>query len=75
MSRAAVPLMGRFVLVLALALAAGFGCTLLLATDELIVPCTSSAECDEGLECRENACLPVDEDESDTEPDGDGGSG
>jgi hypothetical protein len=36
-------------------------CTLLLPTEELIKPCVSDDECDEGFECLENACLPLDE--------------
>lgn len=51
--------------VIALALAAVGGCTLLLPTNELITPCTAQAECDEalgdGFVCEDNACLPEDE--------------
>lgn len=40
-------------------------CTLLLPTDQLIVPCQSQADCDEnagpGFLCEDNACLPEDE--------------
>lgn len=50
---------------LAVALTLGVGCTLLLDTEALIVPCTVDQECDdalgEGFACEENACLPVDE--------------
>lgn len=49
------------------AAALGAGCTLLLDTESLVTPCTVDQECDdalgEGFECRENACLPVDEDD------------
>ena len=49
-------------LVLAVAVA---GCTLLLPTDQLIVPCQSQADCDEnagaGFVCEDNACLPEDD--------------
>lgn len=45
--------------------AACSGCTLLLPTDQLIVPCQSQADCDEkagdGFVCEENACLPEDD--------------
>jgi hypothetical protein len=41
------------------------GCTLLLPTDQLIVPCQSQADCDEnagdGFVCENNACLPEDD--------------
>ena len=50
---------------LATALSLGAGCTLLLDTEALIVPCTVDQECDdalgEGYACEKNACLPVDE--------------
>ncbi|MBI1948363.1 MAG: hypothetical protein HYS27_21930 [Deltaproteobacteria bacterium] len=48
-----------------IALSLGVGCTLLLDTEALIVPCTVDQECDdalgEGFACEENACLPIDE--------------
>jgi hypothetical protein len=41
------------------------GCTLLLPTDQLIVPCQSQADCDDkagdGFVCEDNACLPEDD--------------
>ena len=37
------------------------GCTLLLPTDELIKACVVDEDCDKGFECKENACLPIDE--------------
>jgi hypothetical protein len=44
--------------------AVAVGCTLLLPTETLIVPCQSQADCDEnagdGFVCEENACLPED---------------
>jgi hypothetical protein len=55
---------------LALAAAGTGACTLLLPTDDLIKPCVDSSECDEGFECEENACLPVDGND-----DGDAGEG
>ncbi|MBM4282414.1 MAG: hypothetical protein FJ137_17225 [Deltaproteobacteria bacterium] len=40
-------------------------CTLLLPTDQLIVPCQSQADCDENAGdnfiCEDNACLPEDD--------------
>ena len=39
-------------------------CTLLLATDRIITPCTSEADCGEGFFCEENACLPEGTDDS-----------
>ena len=49
---------------LTLALTAS-SCTLLLPTEELIVPCVVDDDCleavGEGFECLENACLPIDE--------------
>ncbi len=60
--------MSRLVRVAAVAaavIAAAGGCTLLLPTDELITPCTVQQDCDDalgaGFECKENACLPVDQ--------------
>jgi hypothetical protein len=47
-----------------LAIAVLGGCTLLLPTDELIQPCTANEDCDEGFECQENACLPIDEEDT-----------
>lgn len=55
------------------ALVEASGCTLILPTDTLIKPCTASVDCDSGFECRENACLPIDEDESGDEGDADEG--
>lgn len=55
--------MMRFAL-LAVALAAVAGCTLLLPTNELITPCTVQADCDalgDGFVCEEQACLPEDD--------------
>lgn len=37
------------------------GCTLLLPTQDLIVPCVEQADCDEGFICDDQACLPEDE--------------
>ena len=37
------------------------GCTLLLPTEELIVPCVADDDCAAGFECLENACLPIDD--------------
>lgn len=48
--------------VLVAAVASFAACTLLLPTEELITPCVSDEECDEGFECLDNACLPLDED-------------
>jgi hypothetical protein len=53
-------------LVILAALAAVSGCTLLLPTEELIVPCVVDQDCidaglEEGFECLDNACLPIDE--------------
>lgn len=59
--------MSRLVSILLAAAALGAGCTLLLDTESLVTPCTVDQECDdalgEGFECRENACLPTDEDD------------
>jgi hypothetical protein len=49
------------VLVTLVVAGAAAGCTLLLPTDELIVNCVESVDCDEGFECQDNACLPLDE--------------
>jgi hypothetical protein len=53
------------VLVGVVLVAAVAGCTLLLPTDQIIVPCQSQADCDAnagaGFVCEENACLPADE--------------
>jgi len=49
---------------LAVALAAVAGCTLLLPTNELITPCTVQADCDalgDGFVCEGQACLPEDD--------------
>ncbi len=46
----------------AVAAAVFTGCTLLLPTQELIVPCVEQADCDDGFVCEDNACLPEDED-------------
>ncbi len=49
---------------LAVALAAVAGCTLLLPTNELITPCTVQADCDalgDGFVCEDQACLPEDD--------------
>jgi hypothetical protein len=54
-----------------LALAVTSACTLILPTEDLIKPCKESAECDEGFECQENACLPIDE-EAAAEGEGEG---
>ena len=40
------------------------GCTLLLPTEELIVPCVADDDCEAGFECLENACLPLDDGEA-----------
>lgn len=68
--------MTRAIFFLAAALAAGLGCTLVLDTESLITPCTVDQECDdalgEGFECRENACLPVDEVDDAAEGEGEG---
>jgi len=37
------------------------GCTLLLPTQDLIVPCVEQADCDEGFVCEDQACLPEDD--------------
>jgi hypothetical protein len=48
--------------VVALALAALSGCTLLLPTQDLIQPCVAQEDCADGFLCEDNACLPEDED-------------
>lgn len=40
------------------------GCTLLLPTEQLIIPCVADEDCEAGFECLENACLPLDDGES-----------
>ena len=49
------------VLLLSLVAAVASACTLLLNTKDVIQACTSSAECDDGFDCIDNACLPADE--------------
>jgi hypothetical protein len=52
-------------LILVVVAAAASGCTLLLPTEDLIIPCQSQADCDDkagdGFVCEENACLPEDD--------------
>lgn len=61
-----LPLRTLLALAVALSCVAVVGCTLLLPTDQLIVPCQSQADCDDnagdGFVCEGNACLPEDDD-------------
>jgi hypothetical protein len=58
------PAFGALVLATGVILASS-SCTLLLPTDQLVVPCQSQADCDdkagEGFVCEDNACLPEDD--------------
>lgn len=50
-----------FAVLLVGVIAIGASCTLLLPTQDLIKDCKAADECDDGFECKDNACLPVDE--------------
>ena len=48
------------------------GCTLLLATDQIIKPCQADDACADGFSCQANACLPDDPGDAAGEGEGEG---
>lgn len=53
----------RWALVMGALAALAAGCTLLLPTEDLIVPCVADEDCEAGFECLQSACLPIDDGE------------